>query len=60
VADAVARGLDLAATRQAVPLDTFATRFAGGDARSLALFTIGFTRPGIKRAFDEASYLAER
>jgi glyoxylase-like metal-dependent hydrolase (beta-lactamase superfamily II) len=60
VALAVRHGASLDDTRRAVKLDAFVTRFAGDNVDRAGLFQIGFVRPGVKRAFDEARYNAEQ
>jgi len=51
---AVAKGLDLAATRKAVNIDALRERFTGGDAARTRAFDAYFTQPAVERAWLEA------
>jgi hypothetical protein len=59
-AEAVKRGKSLEEFRSSLELSVFVTRFVGTDARRKSLFDLGFTQPGAKRAFEEASFQIER
>ncbi|MEO8451847.1 MAG: MBL fold metallo-hydrolase [Gemmatimonadota bacterium] len=52
--DAVAKGLDLEATRKAVDLTAFRERFAGGDDLKGLAFDAFFVAPAVERAWLEA------
>ena len=52
--DAVARKLDLDATRKAVDLSAFRQRFAGGDRSKERAFDAYFIQPAVERAWKEA------
>lgn len=52
--DAVARGLDLEATRKAVDLSGFRQRFTGGDQARIRAFDAYFVGPAVERAWHEA------
>ncbi len=52
--DAVAKGLDLAATRQAVKLDSLRLLFTNGERARERAFAAYFTAPAVERAFLEA------
>lgn len=52
--DAVAKGLDLEATRKAVNLDTLRVRFTNGARARENAFRAYFTTPAVQRAFLEA------
>lgn len=54
VADAVARGLTLEETRQAVDLESFRARLAGDDRLRNASFRSYFVVPAVERAWREA------
>ena len=51
---AVARGLDLEATRKAVALDSLRARFTGGDPARERAFEAYFAQPAVERAWREA------
>jgi cyclase len=51
---AVAKGLDLEATRKAVDLSALRTRFTGGDAAIGRAFDAFFVTPAVERAWLEA------
>jgi cyclase len=51
---AVAKGLDLEATRKAVNLDSLRTEFVGSDPRRAAVFDANYTVPAVERAWLEA------
>jgi glyoxylase-like metal-dependent hydrolase (beta-lactamase superfamily II) len=51
---AVAKGLDLAATRQAVKLDSLRLKFTRGERARERAFAAYFTTPAVERAFLEA------
>ena len=51
---AVARGLDLAATRQAVKLDSLRLKFTRGERARERAFNAYFATPAVERAFLEA------
>lgn len=52
--DAVAKGLDLDATRKAVELRALRARFTQGDARVERAFDAFFVQPAVERAWQEA------
>lgn len=52
--DAVAKGLDLEATRKAIDLTSFRQRFAGSDDGKGRAFDAFFTAPAVERAWLEA------
>ena len=52
--DAVAKGLDLEATRKAIDLTSFRQRFAGSDDGQGRAFDAFFTAPAVERAWLEA------
>jgi cyclase len=51
---AVAKGLDLAATRKVVDLDSLRLKFTGGDVARTRAFNGYFTEPAVERAWLEA------
>ena len=52
--DAVAKGLDLEATRRAISFDEFRQRFTGGDPARVRAFNAYFVQPAVERAWREA------
>ncbi len=54
VAAAVARGLDLEATRKAVDLSALRDRLTGGDPALVAGFVGNFETPAVQAAYEEA------
>jgi glyoxylase-like metal-dependent hydrolase (beta-lactamase superfamily II) len=52
--DAVAKGLDLEATRKAIDFESFRQRFTGGDAARIQAFDGYFVQPAVERAWLEA------
>ena len=52
--DAVAKGLDLEATRKAVNLDSLRLRFTNGDVARTRAFNGYFAQPAVERAWLEA------